>query len=80
MGLGRHWERKIYYKNIEIRYYTFIIDIYSTKSLSEMVNKMGRTINSQLPSHTDTTDSTDNSAPSPRCLPAPLPSTFNSQL
>lgn len=24
--------------------YTFIIDIYSTKSLSEMVNKMGRTI------------------------------------
>lgn len=26
------------------RYYTFIIDIYSTKSLSEMVNKMGRTI------------------------------------
>lgn len=30
----------------EIRdhYYTFIIDIYSTKSLSEMVNKMGRTI------------------------------------
>jgi AAA+ ATPase superfamily predicted ATPase len=26
------------------RYYTFIIDIYSTKSLLEMVNKMGRTI------------------------------------
>ena len=31
-------------ENIKERYYTFIIDIYSTKSLSEMVNKMGRTI------------------------------------
>ncbi len=31
-------------KEIKERYYTFIIDIYSTKSLSEMVNKMGRTI------------------------------------
>ena len=31
-------------KEIKTRYYTFIIDIYSTKSLSEMVNKMGRTI------------------------------------
>lgn len=30
--------------DIKKRYYTFIIDIYSTKSLSEMVNKMGRTI------------------------------------
>ena len=29
---------------IKKRYYTFIIDIYSTKSLLEMVNKMGRTI------------------------------------
>ena len=29
---------------IRNNYYTFIIDIYSTKSLSEMVNKMGRTI------------------------------------
>lgn len=29
---------------IKKHYYTFIIDIYSTKSLSEMVNKMGRTI------------------------------------
>lgn len=31
-------------EEIKERYYTFIIDIYSTKSLSEMVNKMGRTI------------------------------------
>lgn len=31
-------------KEIKDHYYTFIIDIYSTKSLSEMVNKMGRTI------------------------------------
>ena len=31
-------------KEIKEHYYTFIIDIYSTKSLSEMVNKMGRTI------------------------------------
>ena len=31
-------------KEIRDHYYTFIIDIYSTKSLSEMVNKMGRTI------------------------------------
>ena len=31
-------------KEIKDNYYTFIIDIYSTKSLSEMVNKMGRTI------------------------------------
>ena len=30
--------------DIKKHYYTFIIDIYSTKSLSEMVNKMGRTI------------------------------------
>lgn len=29
---------------IKDRYYTFIIDIYSTKSLAEMVNKMGKTI------------------------------------
>ena len=29
---------------IKEHYHTFIIDIYSTKSLSEMVNKMGRTI------------------------------------
>jgi len=29
---------------IKKSYYTFIIDIYSTKSLSEMVNKMGRAI------------------------------------
>ena len=31
-------------KEIKKNYHTFIIDIYSTKSLSEMVNKMGRTI------------------------------------
>ena len=31
-------------KEIKEHYYTFIIDIYSTKSLSEMVNKMGKTI------------------------------------
>ena len=31
-------------EEIKERYYTFIIDIYSTKSLSEMVNKMGRTL------------------------------------
>ena len=31
-------------KEIKEKYYTFIIDIYSTKSLSEMVNKMGRNI------------------------------------
>jgi hypothetical protein len=31
-------------EEIKEHYYTFIIDIYSTKSLSEMVNKMGRTI------------------------------------
>ena len=31
-------------KEIKDHYHTFIIDIYSTKSLSEMVNKMGRTI------------------------------------
>ena len=31
-------------KEIKDHYYTFIIDIYSTKSLSEMVNKMGKTI------------------------------------
>ena len=31
-------------KEIKNHYHTFIIDIYSTKSLSEMVNKMGRTI------------------------------------
>lgn len=31
-------------KEIKDHYYTFIIDIYSTKSLAEMVNKMGRTI------------------------------------
>lgn len=30
--------------DIKKHYYTFIMDIYSTKSLSEMVNKMGRTI------------------------------------
>ena len=30
--------------DIKKRYYTFIIDIYSTKSLAEMVNKMGKTI------------------------------------
>lgn len=29
---------------IKNRYYTFIIDIYSTKSLAEMVNKMGKMI------------------------------------
>ena len=29
---------------IKEHYYTFVIDIYSTKSLSEMVNKIGRTI------------------------------------
>lgn len=29
---------------IKDKYYTFIIDIYSTKSLSEMVNKMGKAI------------------------------------
>lgn len=29
---------------IKNRYYTFIVDIYSTKSLSEMVNKMGKAI------------------------------------
>lgn len=29
---------------IKSKYYTFIIDIYSTKSLAEMVNKMGKTI------------------------------------
>ena len=33
---------------IKKRYYTFIIDIYSTKSLSEMVNKMGRVILDEL--------------------------------
>ena len=37
----------------------------------------GLTLNSQLstlntPGHTDTTDTTDNSAPSPRCLPAAI--------
>ena len=31
-------------ESIKKEYYTFIIDIYSTKSLSEMVNKMGRSI------------------------------------
>ena len=31
-------------QEIKKKYYTFIIDIYSTKSLSEMVNKMGRSI------------------------------------
>lgn len=31
-------------QEIKDRYYTFIIDIYSTKSLSDMVNKMGRAI------------------------------------
>ncbi|WP_373730583.1 ATP-binding protein [Bacteroides heparinolyticus] len=31
-------------KEIKDHYYTFIIDIYSTKSLSEMVNKIGKTI------------------------------------
>jgi hypothetical protein len=31
-------------QEIKEQYYTFIIDIYSTKSLSEMVNKMGRSI------------------------------------
>lgn len=31
-------------EEIKEHYYTFIIDIYSTKSLSEMVNKMGKTI------------------------------------
>lgn len=31
-------------KEIQEHYYTFIIDIYSTKSLSDMVNKMGRAI------------------------------------
>lgn len=31
-------------EEIKENYYTFIIDIYSTKSLSEMVNKMGKTI------------------------------------
>ena len=31
-------------KEIKDHYYTFIIDIYSTKSLSEMVNKMGKEI------------------------------------
>lgn len=31
-------------KEIQDHYYTFIIDIYSTKSLSDMVNKMGRAI------------------------------------
>lgn len=31
-------------REIKDRYYTFIIDIYSTKSLSDMVNKMGRAI------------------------------------
>lgn len=31
-------------KTIKDKYYTFIIDIYSTKSLAEMVNKMGKTI------------------------------------
>ncbi|MDO4186096.1 MAG: ATP-binding protein [Bacteroidales bacterium] len=31
-------------KDIKEHYYTFIIDIYSTKSLAEMVNKMGQTI------------------------------------
>lgn len=30
--------------DIKEHYYTFIIDIYSTKSLSDMVNKMGRAI------------------------------------
>jgi len=29
---------------IKSKYYTFIIDIYSTKSLAEMVNKIGKTI------------------------------------
>ena len=31
-------------QEIKNQYYTFIIDIYSTKSLSDMVNKMGRAI------------------------------------
>jgi hypothetical protein len=31
-------------QEIKDQYYTFIIDIYSTKSLSDMVNKMGRAI------------------------------------
>ena len=31
-------------ESIKKHYYTFIIDIYSTKSLSDMVNKMGRAI------------------------------------
>lgn len=31
-------------EEIKDKYYTFIIDIYSTKSLAEMVNKMGKTI------------------------------------
>ena len=31
-------------ETIKDKYYTFIIDIYSTKSLAEMVNKMGKTI------------------------------------
>jgi len=31
-------------EKIKDRYYTFIIDIYSTKSLAEMVNKMGKII------------------------------------
>lgn len=31
-------------EEIRARYHTFIIDIYSTKSLAEMVNKMGKTI------------------------------------
>ena len=31
-------------EEIKDKYYTFIVDIYSTKSLAEMVNKMGKTI------------------------------------
>ena len=31
-------------EEIKGKYYTFVIDIYSTKSLAEMVNKLGKTI------------------------------------